>query len=271
MTAPDPTPAFDFGANWAEFSTHALTPERIEAARAAFRELLRAVPLAGRTFLDIGFGQGMSLLFAAAEGARTVGCDINPRCLEVLQANAPRLLPPGCAAPHLVCGSILSDSTVQALRQAPVVAAEGYDIVHSWGVLHHTGQMWKAIETAAGLVRPGGHLILALYNLHWSCRPWWHIKRAYNRAPSWIRPLLVYSLVPVIFAAKWAVTRRNPLRQQRGMDFYYNVVDWVGGYPYEYCAISEPGQRLGPAFEEIQRTPAEVPTGCHELVFRRRE
>ena len=74
----------------------------------------------------------------------------------------------------------------------------------------------------------------------------------------------------MIFIAKFLVTRRNPLAKERGMDFWFDVVDWVGGYPYEYARPEEVEQhvtRLG--FTLRERVSATVPTGCHEFVFER--
>ena len=53
--------------------------------------------------------------------------------------------------------------------------------MYSWGVLHHTGAMWKALENASTLVRPGGLLFIALYNNQGGAsRRWKIIKRTYN-------------------------------------------------------------------------------------------
>jgi 2-polyprenyl-6-hydroxyphenyl methylase/3-demethylubiquinone-9 3-methyltransferase len=260
-------PAFDFGENWKGFSSHALTPERVAQSRQAFIELTAAVSLAGRTFLDIGFGQGLSLLTATSLGARSHGCDINPKCAQVLRQNL-RYFPDLKAVPPAIVGSILDESVVASLRAA--VPLGQYEVVHSWGVLHHTGDMDTAIKHAAILVSPGGYLILAIYNRHWSSRAWWVIKRTYVASPRWLRKVIVGLLYPAIYLAKWMVTGRNPQRQERGMDFYYDVIDWVGGYPYEYASPAEIESLVASlGFESVLFRAARVPTGCNEFVFRR--
>lgn len=265
-----PKRQFDFGQNWTEFSRHALTPARIADAARDFARLHHDVPLAGCTFLDIGFGQGLGLFLARRAGAQVVGCDINPKCAEAL-AITRQQFPDVAGEIPTVVGSILDDSVVDQLRRAAPGGSGSYDLVHSWGALHHTGDMATAIRNAASLVRPGGHLVIAIYNRHWSSRPWLWIKWIYAVSPSWLRSALVRALYPVIFAAKWCVTRRDPRKQQRGMDFYYNVVDWVGGYPYEYATVAEMISRLAAlGFESVRAVTAEVPTGCNEFVFRHR-
>ena len=259
-------PAFDFGQNWKEFSEHALDPVHYAQAKAHFADLMQRIPLEGMTFLDVGFGQGLSLLCAAAAGARAHGLDINPKCREVFLANASQL-ESSVADAKIVVGSVLDAGPLATVR---AWAPGGYDVVHSWGVLHHTGAMWKAIENAASLVGHDGYLVLAIYNRHWTSPLWTIIKRVYVASPKPVQQMLNWLFVPVIYLAKLASTRRNPLRMERGMDFFYNVVDWIGGYPYEYASRREIEQfvaKLGFVAERF--VPAIVPIGCNEFVFRR--
>jgi 2-polyprenyl-6-hydroxyphenyl methylase/3-demethylubiquinone-9 3-methyltransferase len=259
---------FDFGQNWKEFSENALTDEKIHEARVALQDLLDE-DIAGKTFLDIGFGQGMSLLLATERNAVTYGCDINPKCKQVLDANKARFFP-SLSDRDVPCvvGSILERSVVEALAAKSTTGA--YDVVHSWGVLHHTGDMTRAIEHAASLVRKDGLFVLALYNRHWTSSTWLAIKWLYCKSPEFLQRAFIAIMYPVIWLAKFIVTGKSPMRQQRGMDFMYNVIDWVGGYPYEYESITETTQRMKKlGFELVKAVPAEVPTGCNEFVFRR--
>lgn len=254
---------FGFGKNWRSFSAHALSPARIESAKSYFYRLLTPQDLAGRSFFDVGFGQGLSLCLAAESGATARGIDIDPDNLEALRTtssyftNAPQA--------EVQIGSILDAALVEAeMRRG------AYDIVHSWGVLHHTGSMHQAISNCMRLVKPGGLFIVSIYNRHWSSPFWRAIKWCYNKSPSFVQQGLVALFFPIIFAAKLLVTWENPFKKERGMDFYHDVVDWVGGYPYEYATprsikafIEEKGFQLARFF------PAQVPTGCNEFVFRR--
>ncbi|HEX2852166.1 MAG TPA: methyltransferase domain-containing protein [Opitutaceae bacterium] len=269
---PTPPPRqFDFGQNWLEFSQQALSSEKIAAAVREFKRLHENVPLAGRTFLDIGFGQGLSLLSAHQAGARVVGCDINPKCAEALAVTQAQFSTAAAITPPLVVGSVLDRAVIERLRAASPAGDGWYDIVHSWGVLHHTGDMRTAVAHAASLVRPGGHFVLALYNRHWSSRPWLWVKWLYVHSPRWLQKTLIAVCSPIIYLAKWLVTGRSPRHQQRGMDFYYNVIDWVGGYPYEYESVNETVSRMADlGFVPLKTVTAEVPTGCNEFVFLRR-
>ena len=261
---------FDFGKNWAKFSRNALNFEKVDQARSDFATLMQGVEIRGKSFLDIGFGQGLSLLIAVEMGASVVGCDINPTCREVLEQNKQYFPDIALGEIPVISCSILDEGKVAELRKASPDQNGVYDIVHSWGALHHTGDMRKAILNAASLVKPGGHLVLAIYNRHWSSLFWLGVKWLYCQAPPWFQKMMVAMFYPLIWFAKFLVTGSNPKKQKRGMDFYYNVIDWVGGYPYEYAKreeIVDLVKALG--FQCIKSFPPRVPTGCNVFTFKK--
>lgn len=256
---------FDFGQNWLDFSKRALTRKKIEEARIDFHELFTGIELKNKRFLDIGFGQGLSLLFAKEAGAEVFGNDINPKCYDALKKTASLMGIQGDIP--VVVGSILDPSTIQQLA-TQINGNELFEIVHSWGVLHHTGDMKLALKNALSLVKDDGYFICAIYNKHITSKPWLFIKWLYCISPSFMKKVLIALMYPVIFIAKILVTRKNPLNLMRGMDFYYNVVDWVGGYPYEYASEKEMIELVEKeGFSCIKKVAAEVPTGCNEYIF----
>lgn len=251
---------FDFGKNWTSYSKSSLTLEKVDQSRRDFNRLFEPLSLSGNSFLDIGFGQGLALFLACESGARVLGVDINPKNLVAIRRT--REFFEGVPIPETRILSILELDKVISLGQ--------FDVVHSWGVLHHTGDLDSAIRNVSILVKPGGHLVLAVYNRHWTSPVWWLIKRLYVGLPSFFQKLLVWLFYPVIYLAKWLVTGKNPKLKERGMDFYYDVIDWVGGFPYEYRTVDEvitTMQALG--FECMKLLPANVPTGCNEFVFKK--
>jgi len=126
-----------------------------------------------------------------------------------------------------------------------------FDIVYSWGVLHHTGQMWHALENAAIPVAPGGKLFIAIYNdAGKQTSRWRRIKRVYNRLPASLQtPFILMLIAPA--QVKEALTALATLRvraylqswnryeSKRGMSRWRDIVDWIGGYPYEAASVAE--------------------------------
>lgn len=254
---------FKFGQNWKAYVLNVLDDAKLEQSRVALADLLQPHTVEGKQFMDIGCGSGLHSVSAVLLGAESVhALDIDPDCIEVTQYTQQRFLPPN--SPMTVQqASILDPATVGQFPQA--------DIVYSWGVLHHTGQMYPAIKAAASLVKPDGLFVIAIYNKHITSSAWSLIKWAYNRSPNAIRRLMYGLFYGVIYVAKFAVSGENPLKKERGMDFGYDVIDWIGGYPYEYASIDEINAfvtDLGFTVEKV--VPAQVGTGCNEFVFRKR-
>jgi 2-polyprenyl-6-hydroxyphenyl methylase/3-demethylubiquinone-9 3-methyltransferase len=140
-------------------------------------------------------------------------------------------------------GSILDKNFYVTLERA--------DIVYSWGVLYHTGAIWQALDNAIACLKPGGMLKISIYNnvekrLGGSTF-WWRVKRTYNQSSKIVQHLMEYTYV-VYLCLGVAITLRNPFKiidgygsdaSTRGMDFWHNVRDWVGGFPYEYATAGE--------------------------------
>ncbi len=261
MDKEDTSIKFSFGKNWRSYSQSALTPERIEQARNAFRELLGGIEMQGKKFIDIGFGQGLSLVAAAEMGADVLGVEADKKNIEALNRTRQAM---GYAPPlptRII--SILDDAFVKEYNAR-------FDIVHSWGTLHHTGDMAKAIRNACALVAENGYLVCSIYNRHWSSPVWRIIKFLYNKLPGILRRAYTSFFCAVIYLAKLVVTRENPKKKERGMDFFHDVVDWVGGYPYEYADKEEIKELVGKqGFLCIKYRSPRAPTGCNEFVFKR--
>lgn len=253
---------FSFGKNWQSYSRNAITKERLNQFRRDFDVLFKGIGLKDKKFIDIGFGQGLAMLTAADKGAAVVGIDIDADNVKALDAARQKM--GGVQKPVTDIASILDDDYVGQFNSH-------YDIVHSWGVLHHTGNMEKGFENACSLVAPGGYLVCSIYNRHWSSPIWKRIKYLYNRSPLFVQNLFIGLFYPVIFFAKYLATGKNPKQKERGMDFFHDVIDWVGGYPYEYASKDEITALVTQkGFQSVRISPAAVPTGCNEFVFKKR-
>lgn len=262
---------FEFGANWAQF-LNLLNDERIALAEQSLRNMLGMSDLQGKRFLDIGSGSGLLSLAARRLGATVRSFDYDPQSV-ACTAELKRRFYPGDPKWVVDQGSVLDKDYLQTLGQ--------WDIAYSWGVLHHTGAMWQALENVGPLVRNGGTLYLAIYNYQRRMSPiWLWIKRSYNRLPRQLRwlvlgpalirlwgPTTIYDLVRGKPFYTWRHYSENSMR---GMSAWRDVVDWVGGYPFEVAKPEEIFRFYrdrGFALRELVTCAGGL--GCNEFVFSR--
>jgi 2-polyprenyl-3-methyl-5-hydroxy-6-metoxy-1,4-benzoquinol methylase len=264
---------FEFGENWSRFLS-TLDEAKVAKAEESLKEMLEVRDLAGKSFLDIGSGSGLFSLAARRLGARVHSLDYDPSSVACTTELRRRFFN-GDAEWIVQEGSALDEEYVRSLGS--------FDVVYSWGVLHHTGDMWRALSNAALPVSKGGKLFVAIYNDTGSQSARWKwIKRTYNRLPRLLRPpfalammapeeckALLRSLVllrPSEYAHRW--TRYD---EKRGMSRWHDIVDWVGGHPYE---VAKPEEIFdfyrARGFNLTKMKCGGVGLGCNEFVFERR-
>ncbi|HEX8284209.1 MAG TPA: class I SAM-dependent methyltransferase [Pyrinomonadaceae bacterium] len=261
---------FEFGVNWSRFLS-TLDEGRIARAEESLRQMLEVEDLAGKSFLDIGSGSGLFSLAARRLGARVHSLDYDPHSVACTTELRRRYFD-GDARWTIEEGSALDEAYIRSLGR--------FDVVYSWGVLHHTGQMWLGLTNAALPVAEGGKLFVAIYNDTGSQSARWKwIKKTYNRLPRPLRPpfalammapeetkAMLRSLVhlrPSEYAARW--TRYD---QNRGMSRWHDIIDWVGGHPYE---VAKPEEIFdfyrARGFTLTKMKCGGVGLGCNEFVF----
>lgn len=263
---------FGFGENWTRFLAD-LTAEQIDEAAAALCEYLGVDSLAGKRFLDIGSGSGLSSLAARRLGATVVSFDYDPHSVACTQELRRRYYPDDPQW-QVEQGSALDPEYLASLGT--------FDVVYSWGVLHHTGSMWLGIEYAIGRVKqPDGKLFIAIYNDQgWKSHVWWFIKAFYNRLPRWLRPAYMFVVGGTINVAViikhtlklQPMTAIGPLlrdRKERGMSGKHDKVDWLGGFPFEFADFDLLVDYLRSRGFEPVKTRRETSLGCHEIVMAR--
>jgi 2-polyprenyl-6-hydroxyphenyl methylase/3-demethylubiquinone-9 3-methyltransferase len=219
--------SFRFGENWASYARE-VEEKHITAATDCLLRLVGEGYLTHKRFLDIGCGSGVHALAALRLGAREVlAVDVDADSVATTRTLLERYVPDGNWRVE----------QVSVFNLDPAVHGT-FDVVYSWGVLHHTGDMHRAIRCAANLVHPGGLFVFALYRKTWLC-PLWRIEKkwyahASPRAQATARALYVW-LSSLRLRAR-GVCLNDYIQhyyQKRGMSYYHDVHDWLGGYPYE--------------------------------------
>ncbi len=262
---------FEFGKNWTTFLS-SLNDRRIAEAERSLKEMLGVTNLSGMRFLDIGSGSGLFSLAARRLGARVHSFDYDPHSVNCTRELHRRYFPDDVSW-TVESGSALDEAYIRSLGQ--------FDIVYSWGVLHHTGEMWKALANAALPVKPGGTLFIAIYNDQGTAsRHWKKTKQIYNRLPRPLRFLVVWPSFGVLF---WRRMLKDLLRgkpfhtirnygKERGMSCWRDLIDWVGGYPFE---VAKPEQIFefykDRGFSLTKLITCGGSLGCNEYVFQKQK
>ena len=233
---------FKFGKNWQQF-LKLIDDKRIEIAEESLKRMLGLDELKGMTFIDIGSGSGLFSLAAKRLGAeKLVSFDYDAQSVACSKELKNRYFPDDDSW-IIKRGDALDGKFISSLGQ--------YDIVYSWGVLHHTGNMHQALKNVCPLVKDNGTLFIAIYNDQGRpSRRWKGIKRNYSKSSKFGK-FLILTVMITYFEGKHFLknlfTFKNPLpfrrwkeyKKRRGMSKFYDYIDWIGGYPFEVARPEE--------------------------------
>ena len=261
---------FEFGANWTRY-LEVLNDTRIQHAEASLKQMLKIETLRDRTFLDIGSGSGLFSLAARRLGAQVRSFDYDPESV-ACTAELKRRYFSDDGNWTIEQGSVLDEKYIRSLGT--------FDVVYSWGVLHHTGAMWQALGNAQVPVASGGRLFIAIYNDQGRPSLYWKkVKSLYNRLPNGLKFLI---LGPAFIRLWVPTTIRDCLYGRpfhtwrsyfinRGMSPWRDVVDWVGGYPFEVAKPEEMCEFYRDRGFRLVTLKTNAGLGCNQFVFAKDE
>jgi SAM-dependent methyltransferase len=252
---------FSFGKNWKDY-LETVGGEEIDKAKCDIEEWLGVNSVSGRTVLDIGCGSGIHSLSFYLLGARTVhSFDFDEYSVEATRSLWEKEgKPANWVVSH---GSILDAEYLKPFRA-------GFDIVYSWGVLHHTGSMWEALYNSIRLVKTGGKLWIALYVKGPQYPDQLALKQKYNASSGLGKKWMIYRTIGRIMLRRLKHLD-NPFawneKISRGMNVYHDIVDWLGGLPYEVASEDEVVRACRGKGLILERIKAAVEGGCSTYVF----
>jgi 2-polyprenyl-6-hydroxyphenyl methylase/3-demethylubiquinone-9 3-methyltransferase len=261
---------FKFGRNWTRF-LRVLNDERITIAENSLKSMLKVASLTGISFLDVGSGSGLFSLAARRCGAKVHSFDYDPESVACTLELKRRYFP-GDSAWTVEQGSVLDLAYLNMLGT--------FDIVYSWGVLHHTGRMWQALNNVKPIVRMGGQLFIAIYNDQGEVTDHWaKVKTRFNSLPIPLAALYALKIITTeerkSFVGRgikaWLKSWSEYGKQSsRGMSKWHDWIDWIGGQPYERASIEQITDHFAnDGFRLTNLVDCSNGYGCNEFVFSR--
>ena len=106
--------------------------------------------LAGKDVLEVGCGSGFAVQLFAEAGARVTAVDLTPWAVETTRS-------------RLAAFGLDADVDEADAERLPF-ASDSFDLVFSWGVIHHTTSMDTALSELVRVCRPGGRVVVMVYH-----------------------------------------------------------------------------------------------------------
>ncbi|MCF7871709.1 class I SAM-dependent methyltransferase [Candidatus Woesearchaeota archaeon] len=264
---------FSFGENWKIYLKN-LNNKKIKLAEKSLIDFLKNKDaIKNKTFLDLGCGSGLFSLASINLGAKkVVSVDVDKDSVACAQFLKKKYCKNNNSW-KIIYGSALNDSLLKKLGK--------FDIIYSWGVLHHTGDMYKAFKNIDYVAKKGSFIYLAIYNdnrkvLEGKSVFWHKIKKIYNKSGTFVKQLMyqtykTYLILGITTSGKNPAKYIREYETLRGMNFYTDIKDWLGGYPYQYASVETLTKYFRNRNYSIEKIIKARSIGCNELLLKRKK
>ena len=263
---------FKFGENWLKFNKLINYKKILQATKSLKKYNIK---FKKKSFLDVGCGSGLFSLAASTMGCNKIySIDVDNSSIKSTQ---------------IVRNNFKKKSLNWKVEKVSLIGDNfkkkcfNYDIIYCWGVAHHTGNMFKAFKNLSDVAKLNSYLIIAIYNDEGlKSKIWWLIKFIYNFVPQGLKKLYaffimsiirkLYVIIRLLFTLKFNELYsflKKKTKRTRGMNKEIDIMDWVGGYPYEYIKFNDLKKYfIAKGFKVIKSHQCKGP-GNHEIVFKR--
>ena len=254
---------FSFGKNWVNYLKKA-NSNSLKKASKSIEDLFNYTKLNNVNFLDVGCGSGIFSLAARKNNMSVTSFDFDKFSVQATQSLKNKYFKDDLNW-KVMQGSILDLDFLKKFKYK-------FEYVYSWGVLHHTGNMMESFENISTLVKDKGFLIISIYNDQGILsRYWLVVKKLYNSN-------IIFRFLIILFHFPYFMILR-PIKKiildrqiidSRGMIFWYDYLDWLGGYPFEVAKPKDVISFFKKRGFNIKKTlTTKGKLGCNEFIFQK--
>jgi len=256
---------FSFGKNWQNFNKN-ITNKNINNSIKYFKNFTKFVNLKNKTFIDVGCGSGINSLLAIKLNAKKVlSIDIDENSV-----SACKLL----RKKYKISNKNWIIKQVSILDTSKIKKLGKFDFIYSWGVLHHTGDMNKAFDNLFLLAKKKSYIYVSIYNKYLTSNTWKIIKYFYASSNNFIKKIMEKIYITIYYIGlnlnKYSIKEyKKSFVLKRGMSFRHDIIDWLGGYPYEYLSFEDLSAIFFKKGYSILSFKKSNGVGCNEIFVKR--
>lgn len=249
-----------FGSNWIQY-INLIDENKIDIMVEDLKKWIN-FDLSNMSFLDIGCGSGLSSLAFEKLGINDITCfDADEDSVESAKIVNSKFSKKKW---NIFKASVLDKKLIDNIEKK--------DFVYSWGVLHHTGEMWKAMANASSLVKKNGYFLIAIYTKGPNYQNHLNYKIRFKNGGFLTKKYMIYLNILGQMKSR-LMLKKNPFKwnrtKRRGMNVYHDILDWLVGLPYEVASPSEVENFCKKLSFKLIKSDITGEAACSQYLFRK--